>query len=190
MRNASPSLVLVVLAAALTGACGWPGARVSSQEVDFGVGDVRIVEREEAGPVFLAGVFYVVAARTSETSRWRKVMTFRHDDQGGIPDGAVTVVSDQTAFVILGWMYAVTTDGGQHWTVWDAKDDLVGWQCCNYALIEHVALNSDGTGAMRLSVIDPGRGEVPMLVTTDFGRTWTRPVSNPALQPTPQGRRG
>lgn len=144
--------------------------------VDLGAGGVRIVERTEAAPAFLRGASYVVDARPSKASSWRNVMTFRRDDEIGIPAGSITVVNSQTAFVIPGWMYAVTTDAGARWTVGDARVDREGGLCCNYGLMEHVELQPDGTGSMRMSVIDPNRGEVPLLVTSDIGCTWTRPV--------------
>jgi hypothetical protein len=174
LRTRASSLLTLLLASG----CGYPGGQVSAHQVPLGPGDVRIVEREESGLLFVPGAYYVVESRTSASSRWRNVLTFRQDDQTGISERAVTVLNEQTAFVILGWMYAVTTDGGEHWTAWDAKVDLDGWQCCNFGLIQRVELMPDGTGVMHLKVIDPGRGEVPMLVTTDFGRTWVRPVSN------------
>ena len=74
----------------------------------------------------------------------------------------------------MGWMYAVTTDGGVNWSVWSAKSDLPGWECCNYGLIQDVQFAPDGAGTMRLSVIDPRRGEVPELYTRDYGRSWHR----------------
>jgi len=72
----------------------------------------------------------------------------------------------------MGWMFAVTTDGGATWSVWDAKKDLPNWQCCNYGLIKDVRLDSKGTGVMILNPIPQRRGEVPELHTNDFGRHW------------------
>ncbi|MBP6823598.1 MAG: hypothetical protein KA368_18760, partial [Acidobacteria bacterium] len=83
-------------------------------------------------------------------------------------------VNDQIAFGFMGWMYAVTTDGGKSWSVWNAQKDLLNWECCNYRLIKRVSINADGQGTMTLNVIDPSRGEVPELQTKDYGRHWAR----------------
>ena len=72
----------------------------------------------------------------------------------------------------MGWKYAVTTDGGMHWHIWNAETDLAGWQCCNYSLIKEVHLEQNGGGTMILSPIPGRKGEAPELVTSDFGVHW------------------
>jgi hypothetical protein len=104
---------------------------------------------------------------------WRDITTFRHDDAVPIPRDQIRFVNNRVAFVFMGWIYAVTTDGGATWSVWDAGNDLPNWQCCNYRLITDVKLNVDGTGTMTLNPIQDRPGEVPQLRTKDFGRHWT-----------------
>jgi hypothetical protein len=99
-------------------------------------------------------------------------MTFRHDDPVPIPRDQVRFVSDQIGFVFMGWMYAVSTDGGKKWSVWNAEHDLPNWECCNYRLITDVTIAGNGSGVMRLSPIRDRRGEVPELHTSDYGRHW------------------
>ncbi len=100
-------------------------------------------------------------------------MTFRHDDPVPIPHDQVRFVNDRIGFVFMGWMYAVTTDSGASWSVWDSTTNLPHWQCCNYGLIADVHLEPNGTGTMTLHPI-PGRsGEVPELNTKDYGRHWS-----------------
>lgn len=60
----------------------------------------------------------------------------------------------------IGWVYAITTDGGQTWTVWNALDDLPDWKPANYRLIEDVSLTREGSGPMRCNVIESRRGPV------------------------------
>ena len=100
-------------------------------------------------------------------------MTFRHDDQIGIPQNAVTVQDNKMAHVALGWMFAVTRDSGRTWSVWNASKDLPGWFCCNYGLIKNLELAPDGRGTMTLNPIDGRAGEVPKLYTSDYGRSWS-----------------
>ena len=127
----------------------------------------------ESGPV--PGAYYKFESGDAAKNHWREIATFRHDDPLPIPREQVRRVNDGVAYLFMGWMYAVTTDGGKSWSVWNAERDLPAWQCCNYRLIGDVALNADGTGTMTCNVIDSARGEVPKLLTRDFGRTWTRP---------------
>jgi hypothetical protein len=75
----------------------------------------------------------------------------------------------------MGWKYAVTTDGGNHWQIWNAEKDLAGWRYANYELIQGVELEPNGAGKMFLRPIPGHPGEVPELVTADFGWHWTAP---------------
>jgi hypothetical protein len=100
----------------------------------------------------------------------REIMTLRHDDQVPIPVNQIEFVNERIGFVFMGWKYAVTTDGGDTWSVWDAKRDLPDWQCCNYGLISAVKVTTDGTGIMKLNPISGRQGEVPELKTKDWGR--------------------
>jgi hypothetical protein len=81
-------------------------------------------------------------------------------------------VSNSVAYLHVGWVYAVTEDGGRNWSVWDAREDLVGWECCNYRLIEHVELEESGTGRMYLKPIENPNGIAPVLRTRNHGATW------------------
>ena len=72
----------------------------------------------------------------------------------------------------MGWMYAVTNDGGANWKVWDATTDLPDWQCCNHNLISEVDLTVGGEGVMTLNPIEGRKGEVSKLRTIDYGHTW------------------
>ena len=101
-------------------------------------------------------------------------MTFRHDDSVSIPREQVRFVDIQIGYVFMGWMYAVTTNGGDTWSVWNAEKDLPGWECCNYGLIQDVSINSQSMGNMILHPIPGRRGEVPLLKTWDYGRHWSR----------------
>jgi hypothetical protein len=135
--------------------------------------DVRVDAYSEKSAGFVLGAYYVFTAKSHETGTWHEVMTFRHDDPVSIPREQIRFVTDKIGFIFMGWMYAVTTDSGQNWSVWDARSDLANWQCCNYSLISEVALQPNGTGKMILHPIERRRGEVPKLCTTDFGRHWT-----------------
>src|SRR5204863_2841307 len=106
---------------------------------------------------------YLVQSDPDRSGAWNDVMLFVHDDPIPIPHENVRNLNDRVAFVFIGWQYAVSADGGHSWTVWTATKDLPNWHCCNYRLIEDVQLGEDGSGCMKLRVIDANRGEVPEL---------------------------
>lgn len=121
---------------------------------------------------FVPGAYYSFEAVDDSNNR-REIMTFRHDDPVPINKNGIAFLNDDIGYVFMGWMYAVTTDGGSSWHVWSADKDLPGWECCNYELIQNVRIAPDGTGTMRLNPIPQRRGEVPELHTEDYGRHWS-----------------
>ncbi len=130
------------------------------------------VDRRAEQNSFVPGAYYVFRSAPSGSDSWREIMIFRHDDPVAIPHEQVRFVNDRVGYVFMGWMSAVTADGGANWSIWSADKDLPNWQCCNYRLIKDVRLESDGTGIMVLNPISQGRGEVPELRTKDYGRHW------------------
>jgi hypothetical protein len=130
------------------------------------------VDRHTEENAFLGGAYYVFRSAPSGSDSWREIMTFRHDDPNPIPQDQVQFVNDRVGYVFMGWMYAVTTDSGASWSIWNAEKDLSRWQCCNYGLIASVNLQPDGTGIMILDPIPKREGEVPQLHTKDFGQHW------------------
>jgi hypothetical protein len=168
-----------VFSAVTFSSCAHQGPEVSRWENSHSAIHIRIIERAEVGG-FPNGVYYVFDSRSPTDNDWHHVMTFRHDDEVGIPTESVIVKNSSLAYVSMGWMFAVTTDSARTWSVWSAKDDLPGWTCCNYRLIRRVDLDSTGRGTMTLNPI-PGRaGEVPRLYTNDYGRSWTTTAANKA----------
>ncbi|MBA2734700.1 MAG: hypothetical protein H0U54_17700 [Acidobacteria bacterium] len=133
---------------------------------------VKIDRHAEQNGGFVAGAYYVFQSAPSTSNNWREIMTFRHDDPNPIPRDQVRFVNDRVGYVFMGWMYAVTTDGGATWSVWNAQTDLPKWDCCNYRLIGSVNIVPDGTGTMILNPIPQRQGEVPQLHTNDFGQHW------------------
>jgi hypothetical protein len=148
------------------------GAIAESWETSNPTFKVRVERHYEENGGFVAGAYYVFRSAPAGSAAWRDIMTFRHDDPVDIPRDQVRFVNDRIGFVFMGWMYAVTTDGGATWSVWDAGSNLPKWECCNYRLISDVRLEPDGTGSMTLSPIQDRRGEVPQLRTKDYGRHW------------------
>ena len=140
---------------------------------EFRSGEHRVVVTAYAEKnSFVPGAYYVFEA-VDDSGNKREIMTFRHDDPVPISKSGVVFLNNDIIYVFMGWMYAVTTDGGLSWQVWSADKDLPGWECCNYELIQNVRIAPDGTGRMMLKPIPRRRGEVPELHTRDYGRHWS-----------------
>src|SRR2546427_11387216 len=87
------------------------GKAFDSYETSSKAFRVRIVAYHEAALIpVTAGAYYVFQTGASEG--WREIMTFRHDDPVEIPRGQIRFVGDRIGYAFMGWMYAVTTDGG------------------------------------------------------------------------------
>lgn len=161
--------VVIVLALSRTAR----GASFEQITLDAAHGTLRVTAYREEG-MFLPvpGAFYTYEFQSGHDGQWREIATFRHDDAIAIPRDQVQLVSDDVIDFYIGWMYAVTTDGGGSWTVWDAARDLEGWQAADYGFIKSVQLSSDGAGVMR---VNPLRFAAHELQTVDYGRTWRVP---------------
>ena len=176
------AVAVLLLVGGILVAATWPaallflpprmGAITETWETANGSVKIRVDRHNEENGGFVPGAYYVFRSASVGSDNWRDVMTFRHDDPNPILRDRVRFVNDRVGFVFMGWTYAVTTDAGATWFLWDSSRDLPNWKCCNYGLIQDVHLESDGTGTMTLHVI-PDRGEVPQLRTKDFGRHWT-----------------
>jgi hypothetical protein len=116
------------------------------------------------------GGYYLFESSPSGVDRWQKIMTFRHDDPVPIPRNQVRFVNQQVAYLFMGWLYAVTVDGGQSWSVWDASKNNHLSKSYNYDMIREVNISPDGSGKMDLNLTGNKREE---LSTKDYGAHWT-----------------
>jgi hypothetical protein len=166
-------IALVALAIVGCSYPSYPGEIRETYETSNHAFRVRVNRHAEENRGVLEGAYYVFQSAPVGSDQWRDIMVFRHDDPVPIPRNQIRFVNENTGYVFMGWMYAVTTDKGAAWSVWDARQDLPKYyECCNYRLVGDVKIDVDGTGAMRLNLI-PGRsGAVPELRTSDFGRHW------------------
>jgi hypothetical protein len=164
-------VVTLLVGVALAGFCA-TRSRMSSRVIDQwettnGNIDIRVKAFAEDGWGPVPGAYYVFESARHDSNNWQAIMTFRHDDPVPVPRDQIRFVNDRTAFVFMGWMYSVTTDGGANWSVWSAQEHIPEY---NYALIESVQLESSGYGVMRL---DTSRSNnIPDLLTRDYGRHW------------------
>lgn len=179
MRISNSYRIGVVLLTVVSASGCWvlspatPGEKAREKlEISNNTFNIRVTAYPEENGGFVAGAYYTFESTRANADEWQKIMVFRHDDPVPIPRDQIRFLNDQIGYVFMGWMYAVTTDAGTTWSVWNAEDDLSDWQCCNYNLIQYVRIAPDGTGTMKLNPIPERRGEVPELYTKDFGRHW------------------
>jgi hypothetical protein len=132
---------------------------------------VRILQYDEKGSYPApGGAYYVFQSAVNTSDSWNEIMTFRHDDPVAIPRDHVRFINERVGYVFMGWLYAVTTDGGRSWSVWDASKDPALSKTYNYDLIREVSISPDGTGRMVLKLIGDAKTE---LKTKNYGRQWT-----------------
>ena len=136
---------------------------------------IRVTSYAEDNGGFVPGAYYVFESSQGGATDWHEVITFRHDDRNPIPRHQIIFLDNKIAFLFMGWMYAVTKDGGATWNTWTAEKDLSNWECCNYQLIQSVNLQLSGTGIMTLDTTRGRRGVVPELRTNDYGEHWAPP---------------
>ncbi|MBA3351999.1 MAG: hypothetical protein H0U23_06160 [Blastocatellia bacterium] len=134
---------------------------------------IRVTTYAE-NPGFVPGAYYVFESARLSSTDWHRIAVFRHDDPVPIPRDQIRFISDKIAYVFMGWVYAVTTDAGTNWSVWEAPGKIQ-----NYRLIQDVELRGTGVGTMRCEVIASRGYETQEFKTDDYGRTWERDTSNP-----------
>lgn len=101
---------------------------------------------------------------------WREIMSLRQDDPVPIPRNQIRFVNDQIGYIFMVYNYAITTDGGATWFVWNIVEDLPGWHQ-NRVAIEEVQIAPDGKGVMMLTSFS--KQKAPNLYTEDYGRNWS-----------------
>ena len=150
----------------------WRGDGLETWETTNDAFRVRITAyNEKGGWVGLPHTYYVFESSPADLDRWREFMMLRHDDQIGIPKEQVRLVNDKLGYVFMGWMFNVTTDGGNTWSVWDNTREIADWNWSDYGRIVDVKIERDGTGTMMLKPTDRSRNG-RILTTEDFGRHW------------------
>ena len=120
------------------------------------------------------GIYYTFSGSTlsKENDHKQTIFTIRHDKTVPIPRDNVVFINDKIGYVYMGWLFAVTIDGGITWHQWDAETELSDWQCCDPDLIQNVTIASSGSGTMTLKAKLQQQEKVLMLHTKDYGLHW------------------
>jgi hypothetical protein len=130
---------------------------------------VRVTAYAEENGGFVPGAYYVFESSPARSNAWREIMTLRHDDPVKIPREQVRFVNDKVGYAFMVYDYAVTTDGGVSWFVWNIVKDLPNW-LHNRPSINDIRIAPDGSGTMTLTSFT--NQEAPSLKTDDYGRHW------------------
>lgn len=135
---------------------------------------LRVLMRQERC-FAVCGAYYTFLSAPVGSDNWREIFTVHHDDPNPIPREQVRFVSEQVGYVFFGSKYAVTTNGGLIWYVWDAWEAEKNMPFKNRKLhpsIVEVNIEPTGGGRMRLyTVADKPLNQLE-LQTVDFGRSW------------------
>lgn len=119
----------------------------------------------------LSGAYYIFETKAKNEADWREIMVFRDDDPLPINEHSIQFLNERIAFAYMGWMYAVTTDGGETWSVWNGQDFHLEEGRMGFDAIQDIHLFENGQGLMKLRVIGGSR-DVTILRTNDYGVSW------------------
>ena len=117
----------------------------------------------------LAGANYIFEVKTKNEINSREIMFVELDDVIPIDSKSIGFVNGNIGYVFMKRKYAVTTDGGMNWKIWDGiqfplmKNDL----SCG---IQNVNVEENGSGVMSLNCSDRRKE----LITKDFGISWNQ----------------
>lgn len=148
------------------------GRVLERSELDNGVLKIRVTSYMERG--LLPGAFFSFESCAVGSVDRKEIMTYRGDDPRPIPKDHVRFLGEKIAYVFMGGRYAVTTNGGKEWSLWDLRHAGLKWGRCDYGFLEDVSITSNGSGTMRLG----GPCYDHPLKTSDYGRSWLPPGGN------------
>jgi len=126
---------------------------------------------QEGGLLPLFNAYHDYYVKTDESDHWRLILTLIWDDPLKIPEDQIRNVSDDVTYLFIGWMYAVTTDGGESWETWNGNPKVAQLMGTGYGFIDEIQMDANGLGVM--SVVN-GQGELTELHTNNFGKTWKK----------------
>jgi hypothetical protein len=143
---------------------------------------VRVRQYDENASIVLPHYYYTFEASAPGSDQWREIMTVRTDDAIAIPRQQVQFLGNQIAYAFMTTKYAVTTDAGHSWSVWDANEKLTDLKYRNGAFIKDAHVSPDGSGSMVLA----SRSDVTELTrlhTSDYGQHWVKNDSATLTRP-------
>lgn len=132
---------------------------------------IRVTEYKEKQPIYLTHFFYVFESSNAASGDWQEIMSVKNDDDVPLPRDQIRILNDQIAYISMREKYAVTTDSGRTWTVWEATPQNFS-KLQSAANIRDVRINIDGNGTMQLDSLVNGQITTLIVSTKDYGRRW------------------
>ncbi|MEA2205544.1 MAG: hypothetical protein QOE77_2320 [Blastocatellia bacterium] len=118
------------------------------------------------------GAYYVFRSAPIGSESWREIMNLKFDDPVPIPREQIRFVNDRIGYVFMGEAFAVTTDSGYSWALWNAETELKDRVHVHSRSIKQVNIATDGAGSMHLHENPFQQGPPPTLRTQDYGQHW------------------
>jgi len=101
-------------------------------------------------------------------------MTVRYDEPIDIPHENVHIFNENTAAIFMLHKFAVTSDKGKTWIVWDINKDLGLEKYTKVRSISRINFGEDGFATMSINAVtNNGRQIDAPFYTHNFGKTWT-----------------
>lgn len=169
------AIVLYVLAVFVSncafGVGGGRGDTVEAWETVKGNFKIRVTEYKEKNPVHLTHFFYVFESSDAASGEWHEIVEVKNDDDVPLPRDQMRFVNDRIAYVFMNEKYAVSTDGGKVWKVWEVTPkNLPQLQIRGHIKNAHIEL--DGSGQLTLDALIDGKINELTLYTHDYGQHW------------------
>ena len=121
----------------------------------------------------LAGADYIFSSKPENSENWQEIMTIRYADPIDFPRENMHIFDENTAAVFMLHKYAVTSDKGKTWIVWDIDKDLGLEKYTKVRSISRINFGENGFVTMSIDVVtDNGRRIDAPFFTHDFGKTW------------------
>ncbi len=111
-----------------------------------GTFEVRVTELNESTQWGPSQFCYHFETAVTNKSAWNEITTVCTDDDIEIPKGQVRFVNERIGYLFMVRKYAVTTDGGNSWQVWDVDQGAPDRQYRNERFIKEVKISADGSG--------------------------------------------
>lgn len=128
-----------------------------------------VVQKEQF--IIAPGACYSFYSRNNKNNQWQKVFSLQFDDPISVPDKHIRFVNDKVGYIFLGEIYAVTTDAGDSWALWNSDNFSESFPEINARSIKYVKILPDGTGVMEFYKY-PEDSTVITLITSDYGKFW------------------
>lgn len=171
------ALLLLLLACLRLAGCAEPrqGKVIEEWETSNNTFKIRVTVYNEGNPQQPAqnGAYYKFESSPAGADKWSEVTTFWRPQRAPIPRDHVKFPNDKTGYFYWHDWFAVTTDGGGTWKMWDATKQIPDFNEYGPDFIrQEVTLDDGGNGTMILKRVTKEDPRQWTLRTRDYGQHW------------------